>query len=413
MLETLSAHPAGPPRPSPWRLLFAAPHRLFFLPGVIQALIAMLLWSAALAGREGLFGAAVGFSVQAIWAHAYLMLYGLFPFFIFGFLITVYPRWMNSSPIPAVHYAPSGVLFTLGQLGCDAGFFTHTALLLTGLAASLGAWLWIITVLYGVYRSAARPGLHERLLNAALLTGFVGQLLFAYGVAAQHSEAVRIAFILGLWGFLLPVVFVVAHRMIPFFGSAALANYPIVRPTTALLTATVALAAHAVLAMLERPAWSFPFDLAAAGVGFYLSWRWDLARSLAIKLLAMLHIAFLWFGLGMTLAAVQSGLLFATGQDILGRAPLHALGVGFVAGMMVAMVSRVSLGHSGRPLVADRLTWLCFLGIQATAVLRVSAEFTHHTLNLAAALLWLASLAPWARHYAPFYWRARVDGKPG
>lgn len=58
----------------------------------------------------------------------------------------------------------------------------------------------------------------------------------------------------------------------------------------------------------------------------------------------MLHIAFLWLAIGMTLYTVQSLTLLITGVDYLGRAPLHALGIGFFTGMVVAMASRVTLG---------------------------------------------------------------------
>jgi uncharacterized protein involved in response to NO len=130
----------------------------------------------------------------------------------------------------------------------------------------------------------------------------------------------------------------------------------------------------------------------------------------------MLHIAFLWLGIGMTLYSVQSLLLLATGTDFLGRAPLHALGIGFFAGMIAAMASRVTLGHSGRSLIADRLTWAVLLGINVTALVRIAAElFSAHAavLNIAAALAWLIAFTPWVLHYAPMYLRPRVDRKPG
>jgi uncharacterized protein involved in response to NO len=130
----------------------------------------------------------------------------------------------------------------------------------------------------------------------------------------------------------------------------------------------------------------------------------------------MTHIAFLGLGVAMTLYAAHSLLWLATGADLLGRAPLHALGIGFLAGMVVAMGSRVTLGHSGRALAADTLTWVALLGLSATALIRMVAELVPASagwLNLAAALVWLLCVVPWVLQYAPLYWRSRADGQPG
>lgn len=118
----------------------------------------------------------------------------------------------------------------------------------------------------------------------------------------------------------------------------------------------------------------------------------------------------------MTLYALQSVLLLATATDWLGRAPLHALGIGFLTGMIVAMGSRVTLGHSGHALAADALTWVALLGLNATAITRLTAELMpaySAGLNVAAATLWLVFLVPWVARYAPLFLRARADGRPG
>jgi uncharacterized protein involved in response to NO len=130
----------------------------------------------------------------------------------------------------------------------------------------------------------------------------------------------------------------------------------------------------------------------------------------------MLHIAFLWLGIGIGLYAAQSLVLLATGTDYLGRAPLHALGIGFLTSMIVAMASRVTLGHSGRALSADTLTWAVLLGVNASAVLRIAGEFlplVASWLNLLAALVWLAALLPWVRRYLPMYLKPRAEHPPG
>jgi uncharacterized protein involved in response to NO len=179
----------------------------------------------------------------------------------------------------------------------------------------------------------------------------------------------------------------------------------------------ICIVAHAAFELAGLPAWRFLADAPLAAAALHHSWVWQFRRSFHARLLAMLHIAFLWLGIAMTLYTAQSLVLLVTGTDYLGRAPLHALGIGFFSGMVVAMVSRVTLGHSGRTLEADDLTWRVLFGVNIAAVLRVAAEFMPGTasgvLNILAAAIWLASFLLWARLYAPMYLRRRVDGKPG
>jgi uncharacterized protein involved in response to NO len=97
----------------------------------------------------------------------------------------------------------------------------------------------------------------------------------------------------------------------------------------------------------------------------------------------------------------------------MGLAPLHLVVIGYFSSMLIAMVSRVSLGHSGRPLEADALTWVCYFLVIAAALVRAAAEFVPHQalggFMLAAGLLWLAGFGAWAWRYVPMYLGPRVD----
>jgi uncharacterized protein involved in response to NO len=229
--------------------------------------------------------------------------------------------------------------------------------------------------------------------------------------------ALRLALESGLWLFMVPVVFLVAHRMIPFFSQSALINYMMVRPPWGPPLMLICVAGHALLELAGLSAWRFLADAPLAVAALHHSWIWQFRRSFHARLLAMLHIAFLWLGIGMTLYTAQSLALLVTGTDYFGRAPLHALGIGFFAGMIVAMASRVTLGHSGRALEANDLTWYVLFGVNIAAVLRVTAEFVPGALggilNVLAAATWLLSFLLWGWLYLPMYLRPRVDRKPG
>jgi uncharacterized protein involved in response to NO len=133
-------------------------------------------------------------------------------------------------------------------------------------------------------------------------------------------------------------------------------------------------------------------------------------------MLSVLHVAFAWLGAAFILLAVQS-LFWKSVPGLLGQAPLHALTLGFFASMLIGMASRVTMGHSGRPVAADDAMWLAFCLMQAAAVLRVVSELPAlpgaHVLMWLSSLLWLGSFGLWAWRFAPAFWRPRADGKPG
>ena len=99
----------------------------------------------------------------------------------------------------------------------------------------------------------------------------------------------------------------------------------------------------------------------------------------------------------------------------LGCAPDHALTVGFIGSLIVAMVTRVSQGHSGRPLVMPSLEWIAFGLIQIAAIPRVYAGFhmENGKLLMASAIVFALGILPWVVRSAAIYIKARADGKPG
>lgn len=405
---------------SHWNTFTAAPHRMMMFGGTLQLVLAMVYWTAALAARYAGLDLPLETVLPGSWAHGYLMLYGLFPYFIFGFLMTTYPRWMNGPLVERSRYVAAFLGMATGSVLVYVGLFTHTAVIGLGALLHAGGWGIGILELYRVFRAASNPlKTHERYLNAYLLLGGLGMASYAVGVSLHAPLAIRVALTLGLWGFVLPTMITVAHRMLPFFSSNVIQPYRIYSPAWMLPTLPLLIAGHVLCEYADIVQWRFLFDLPLAGIGLLLSWRWQLFKSFQARLLAILHIAFLWFGIGMALYAVESLLLFGGMGLSLGRAPLHALGIGLIAGMVLAMASRVTLGHSGRALVADNLVWACCWGLHVTALLRVLGELpvTRELLlmptNLWAAVFWLATVVPWVARFAPIYLRPRVDGRPG
>jgi uncharacterized protein involved in response to NO len=89
--------------------------------------------------------------------------------------------------------------------------------------------------------------------------------------------------------------------------------------------------------------------------------------------------------------------------------------MGCLGSLMLAMVTRVSCGHSGRTLVADNLVWALFWSLQLATVLRIAgaAQVAPPALMWLAALLWAAVVTVWGLRMTGWYGRPRSDGRPG
>ena len=397
--------------------LAAAPHRSLFLAGALQGVLTVLWWIFDLTGRYGIAGSMTAWSIVPTWAHAFLMIYGFFPFFIFGFLFTTYPNWMNGEKVKPQEYIATCALMAAGVVLFYAGLLTHKVISITGVELMLAGWSIAVYVLFRILLTTpAQDKRHAQVASVGLLMGWLGVAAYLVWLVTDSAVVLNFARHAGIWFFLLPIVLTVSHRMIPFFSSRVLDNYEMVRPFWMLWLMLACIAAHGCLQWLELTAYLWIADFPLAGCALYLSYRWGFMRSFKVSLLAVLHVSFAWFGVAMLLYAVQSLVYFASGSLLFGLAPLHAIGIGFFSGMILAMASRVTLGHSGRPLELDRITWLLFLGFQATAVIRILADLIPAIAPMfyvLAAFVWLTCFGLWAVKFAPVYWRARVDGKMG
>ncbi|MFQ5937406.1 MAG: NnrS family protein [Acidiferrobacterales bacterium] len=83
----------------------------------------------------------------------------------------------------------------------------------------------------------------------------------------------------GVWLFLVPVVYTVAHRMIPFFSASVLRDYQMVRPNWSLVLIVICVIGHAALEMLGLLVWRFVFDVPLLLTTAYHTWVWQFWRS--------------------------------------------------------------------------------------------------------------------------------------
>jgi len=162
-------------------------------------------------------------------------------------------------------------------------------------------------------------------------------------------------------------------------------------------------------------AWALGLDgriaallLAVAGLG--QAWRlvrWQGARARADALVLVMHAAYAFIPAGFLLMAATAAFPAA----IPSSAGLHAWTVGGVAGMIVAVMTRASLGHTGREIVADRSVVAAYAAVGAGAALRVAAPFAGDwsvAALCAGGALWSAAFILFAVRFAPVLWGRRV-----
>lgn len=394
--------------------LAAAPHRLLFLVGALNVLAAMAWWTLWLVDarwqvlglpQSPLFGG---------WAHAFVMQYQVLPPFVFGFLLTVFPRWMGLPELTRWHYIPVGLGLLSGQALVLVGLWGWPHLLHLGVVNTLAGWLAGAVVLGRLLWQDGGKTWHAVSCFTALMLGLVGLLLFALFLHGSDARLAFAAIKFGGFGLLLPVYLTVAHRMFPFFAANVVPGYKPWRPLWLLAVAWPLLLLHLGLELAHAYAWLWLADLpllALAGAWLWRNWPGRKAP----PLLQVLFLGFAWLPVALALYATQSLWFLATDAFVLGRAPAHALFVGFFGSLLVAMVTRVTQGHSGRPLELGRVAGLAFVLVQGVALLRLAAELLPDgpAWQVASAVGWLLAFLPWVLRSGWIYLTPRVDRKPG
>jgi uncharacterized protein involved in response to NO len=138
---------------------------------------------------------------------------------------------------------------------------------------------------------------------------------------------------------------------------------------------------------------------------------WNPWATRSQPILWVLQLAYLWIPLGLALVALtQFGVLPRS-------AGIHALAIGATGGLIIGMITRTALGHTGRMLTAGRIETAAYALVLLAALVRVLTVAFIPAAQLggvhAAATLWSIAFLLYLWRYAPYLWYARVDGKEG
>ena len=374
-------------RPEDGMAFFSAGFRPFFLLAAAWAAIAVPVWLAAYVHGYVLPGA-----LPAMTWHAHEMIYGYALAAVTGFLLTAIPNWTGRLPIRGVPLAVLASLWLAGRMALLA-----SAAIGPQLAAAIDLSFLFVLILLVAREVTAAENFHNLPVIAVLGLLFAGNVLV-------HLHALDIAYTSALGNrigvaTLVLLISLIGGRIIPSFTRNWLVKN---RPEVAVPVPHDRVDAACLLVIVASlVAWVAGYNALAVAGGIAAAVRLSRWRGLATvrePLLFILHVGYAWVAIGLTLVGLNG--LFEWAPP---GAPLHALTVGAIGTMTLAVMTRASLGHSGRALTAGRGTIAIYLLVTLAALLRVSAPFTFNVAEFTAfaGLAWSAAFGLFAVLYAP------------
>jgi uncharacterized protein involved in response to NO len=386
--------------------LFSDVHRPFFLGGGIFAIVSISLWLLNLTGITPYAWVAVQKQI-----HMTQMIYFFFPFFFFGFLLTIFPRLLSVSAVPFHVVVLLFLLYFGGAVIFTAGIYAGTAWVRAGALLAALSFALLTFWLLRIFRQSTYP--HKfvpAFMLAGIVFGFIGMLMLVYFTFTADTVSGRIAEAIGLYGFLLPTIYAVSYRMVPIFTAVAGRDVTRDRYGLPLVFAFSLLRMFLTAADLYEFYW-----LADTGLFCVIThqlWRWRIWQPKAHAIQAILHWAMAWLPLAFLLAAVTSFTAWLTGGRwlVIEQAALHALVIGGFGTLLLGMVTRVTLGHAGFSVITDRYTTMLFYGFQLIPVMRVGSGLLGEVLPkfsmigiYMAGFAWVLFFVLWGWRYLPIY----------
>lgn len=378
--------------------------RPFFFFGAVWAVVALALWLGAL-----LSGLDLPSALAPLAWHRHEMLFGFVGAIVAGFLLTAIPNWTGRLPIagwPLAALIGLWLVARLAVLGSERIGLAAAALLDVG--------FYVVLALVGAREILAAKNRNLPLVAMVLLFGAANAIDYASmsGLLADGEAGFRAGIAL-----VTVMISVIGGRIVPSFTRNWLVKQGHDRrlpeqPNRFDIGVVIA----TIVAML---AWVLVPTTQVAGLALLVAGilqlarlaRWSGWRTLSDPLVAILHLGYLWVPTGM-------GLL---GWSILDTAiprtaAVHALTAGAMATMILAVMTRATLGHTGRGLRAGPATILAYALVTLGAILRVVAPLgaLDYRVGLeAAGVLWAGAFIVFLAVYGPILGRSRPDKSPG
>ena len=366
--------------------------RPMFLAAGSWALLAIALWLAMFLGYLQL---PTRFDPLA-W-HIHEMLFGFVMAAVAGFLLTAIPNWTGRLPVQGCQLALLAGLWLLGRVAC---LISADLPALLAIVADLSFPVVLLAV-------AAREIIASRNWRNLVMTALLA--VFIIADLLMHLESLDMPVPSGLgWrlGLAVPILLisVIGGRIIPSFTR----NWLLKRHSARLPAADSAVDSAAVgLLCAGLIVWAVLPDFRVAGMILVIAaivnaWRlvrWAGGSTWANPLLFILHLGYAWVVIGTALLGLS---ILDAGVPV--ASAIHALTAGGIGTMILAVMPRVTLGHTGRDLTANRTTVAIFVLINAAAITRVAASWNTDDMMILLALsaaCWMGAFGLFEVVYGP------------
>jgi uncharacterized protein involved in response to NO len=379
-----------PPRFSLFQLGF----RPFFLLAGIMATLFVPLWLLAFFAKVTLPTRLYGPS----W-HAHEMVFGFSAAVIAGFLLTAVRNWTNR---PTPSGAPLAALSLLWVLGRVAILFDGA--LPIGVAPALDL-AFLPAVAFAIARPIVAAKSARNYAFIALLAILSAANAVFHTSPRYSSAAVRLAL-----DVIVLMVFMIGGRVIPMFTANALRVETRSRPSLDRAAIAAMLAMLLTAPLFPRVSGALALTAGVLNGARLVGWRSLATRK--VPILWILHVGYAWIALGLVLRGIAAFV-----PTWISTAPTHALAVGAVSTMILGMMTRVSLGHTGRFLVVSGVVVAGYVLLTIAALARaigpLIAPSSYAWMLVISGIAWTAAFATFVLAYLPILIAPRVDGKPG
>ena len=323
--------------------------------------------------------------------HAHEMLFGFTLAVLTGFLLTAAQNWSGQPTPKGAYLAALAALWVAGRV------------------LVLSPWGWLAAAVNVAFPLALATALAIPLYKARNRRNYFFVALLVLMALAQllvhlnGLEAIRIpgwaGILLGLDGMLF-VICVMGGRVIPMFTNNAIPGAQALRhPWVEKIALGLVLLILVADALQVTGTWLARLALLSMVAHLIRFCLWRPWKTLKTPLVWVLHAAYAWIPLHLALRAM------AAMDWVSSSAAVHALTTGAVGGMVIGMMTRTALGHTGRKLIAGKAEISCYALVAAAAWVRVGVPLVDASMLpvaiLVSATLWSAGFAI----YTLQYWR--------
>ena len=301
----------------------------------------------------------LAFSVDITNFHAFGLIFLFFTPAFYAFLFTTFPRFLATPVVEKSLYIKIFILYLLSTLFFTVGaIFSYTLYQIGMIMAGLG-FLYSYKTLFDIYKKSTVVNKHDAFwILVGATFGIIGITSFILTPFSNFSILVSI------YLYLFVLAFSVAQRMIPFFSQCRFN-----KDKNFVKYVVVLLSLHVLLEMIHTNI-SFIVDIILATYIAKELLRWKLPFPNQNPMLSILHIALFWVPIAFLLSAISNAFEFFYEISFVAL-DIHSLMLGFLLTVLIGFGTRVTLGHSGNTVFANKLTRFIFIWTQIVVLLRV------------------------------------------